>query len=329
MRWSTTSSPLTVSRDLMRGARDIVVALGGNAIARFGDDGTVAAQFRRATEAMRAVADLSADGWRVVLTHGNGPVIGAIVLRGELAGDAVPPTPLFIAGADSEGGIGLMLQQVLGNELRSRGSSATVATVVTQVVVSGDDPAFATPTKPIGTYRDATQAQRLSQECGWSMVEEPGRGWRRVVASPLPRRVVEIEAVAALRDAGVIPIAGGGGGVPVVETSDGTLAGIDAVIDKDWTAALLADALGADSLAILMEHDAIYEAFGTPSARRVEHLTAAEAVRLTTDLPAGSVRPKVAAAAWFAERGGTTVICRAEDLSDALDGRAGTRILRA
>lgn len=310
----------------MEPVRDAVVALGGNAIARFGDDGTVEARLRRATEAMRAVADLIEDGVRVVLTHGNGPVIGEIVSCAEAADGNVPTMPLFIAGADSEGGIGLMLQQALGNELAVRGLRATVATVVTQVVVDHGDMAFDNPTKPIGSYRDAAEARRLASELGWTMREEPGRGWRRCVASPSPKRIVELEAVTALRDAGIIPIAAGGGGVPVVERPDGTLAGVDAVIDKDWTGALLARDLGADSLVILMEQDALYEDFGTPQARPVPRLSAREARDLVAGLPAGSVGPKVAAASWFARHGGQAVMCRAEDLKDALHGRSGTWI---
>ncbi len=310
----------------MRPVRDAVVALGGNAIARFGDDGTVEAQLRRATEAMRAVADLIENGVRVVLTHGNGPVIGATVSGAEAADGYVPTMPLFIAGADSEGGIGLMLQQALGNELAARGLRTTVATVVTQVVVDPGDMAFDNPTKPIGGYRDAAEARRLASESGWVMREEPGRGWRRCVASPSPKRIVELEAVTALRDAGIVPIAAGGGGVPVVERPDGTLAGVDAVIDKDWTGALLARDLGADSLVTLMEQDALYEDFGSPRARPIPRLTAAEAEGLVPTLPAGSVGPKVAAASWFARHGGRSIICRAEDLTAALHGRSGTWI---
>ncbi|MDZ4170174.1 MAG: carbamate kinase [Coriobacteriia bacterium] len=304
----------------------LVIALGGNALARFGDDGTVAAQYERAAQAMSAVADLATDGWRTVVTHGNGPVIGAIVLRGELAGALVPPTPLYISGADSEGGIGLMLQQVLGNELRARGVTTTVATVVTQVVVDRADPAFAHPTKPIGTYYDDEAAEQLRDRHGWMLAKEPGRGWRRLVASPCPQRVVETLAISTLLQAGILPIAAGGGGVPVFEDESGALTGIDAVIDKDRTAALLAHALGARMLAIVMEQDAVYTEFGTRHARRIEQLDAHEAVALSARSPEGSIGPKLQAAGWFAERGGTTVICSAENLSVALAGQAGTRV---
>lgn len=304
----------------------IVVALGGNAIARFGDDGSIDAQARRAAEAAARVCSLVREGAGLVITHGNGPVIGDIVLRGEIARGIVRPTPLYIAGADSEGGIGLLLQQALHNELRRRALDRTVATLVTQVVVDPSDPAFERPTKPIGPYHDHETARRLAAESGWEIAEEPGRGYRRVVASPRPVRVVETAAVRALLDAGVIAIAAGGGGVPVVERDDGTLEGVDAVVDKDWSSALLAAELGAGLLVVLMEADAVYRDFGSPGARRIAALTPEEAAALARALPAGSVGPKVGAAGWFAARGGTAVICRAEDLEQALRGDAGTTV---
>ncbi len=308
--------------------RTLVIALGGNAIARKGDDGTVAAQYERTAEALRPLTRLACRGERIVLTHGNGPVVGNIVLRGELARATVPPTPLFIADADSEGGIGLMLQQVLGNQLREAGSPCVPATVITQVVVDADDPAFLAPTKPIGPYYTQAEAAEVSAAYGWSVTEEAGGGWRRVVASPRPIRVVETPAIVALLDAGVVPIAAGGGGVPVVSAPDGSFMGIDAVIDKDWASAILARELDADALVILMEADAIYEDWGTPAAHRIEHLSAAAGTALAAALPKGSAAPKLAAASWFASTGGTAVICRAEDLDDALTGHAGTTVTR-
>lgn len=312
----------------MTSARDtIVIALGGNAIARAGDDGTIESQYRRAEEAMASVAGLLCGGARVVLTHGNGPVVGNIVLRGELASGQVPPMPLFIAGADSEGGIGLMLQQALGNELRSRGSDRVAASIVTQVVVDPNDPAFKRPTKPIGSFYSADEAQRLSAAHDWAMAEQPGGRWRRVVASPLPHRIVEIAAVKAALDAGVVPIAAGGGGVPVVESEAGLLSGIDAVIDKDWTSARLAEQLGAGTLVILMEAEGVYADFGTSAQRLLSTLTSAEAAALAEKLAEGSIGPKVAAAADFVCRtGGRALLCRTEQLNEALAGEAGTSI---
>lgn len=304
----------------------LVIALGGNAIVRFGDDGTVASQYRRAAEAMEAVARLACAGRRIVLTHGNGPVVGNIVLRGELAHDTVPATPLFIAGADSEGGIGLMLQQVLGNALRRCGSMRTPATLVTQVVVDADDPAFGNPTKPIGPYFTAQKAEQVALQRGWVLAEEPGRGWRRVVPSPRPQRIVEEPALHALLAADTIPIAAGGGGVPVIESPNGDLTGVDAVVDKDWTSAVMAAQLGAASLVILMEADALYERFGEADARRIDRLTAHEAASFAAHLPQGSVGPKVAAASWLAGRGIPTRMCSADELERALEGTAGTLV---
>lgn len=314
----------------MGSADTLVIALGGNAIARSGDEGTIDAQYRRAEEAMGGVAGLLCSGQHVVLTHGNGPVIGNIVLRGELASGQVPPMPLFIAGADSEGGIGLMLQQTLGNELRRRGSARIVASIITQVVVDAADPAFGRPTKPIGSFYSAEDARRFEQQRGWTLAEQTDGRWRRVVASPRPRRVVEVDAVRAALEAGVVPIACGGGGVPVTERPDGTLAGIDAVIDKDWTSALLAEQLRADSLVILMEADGVYDGWGTPSARLLREITAADATALIdrAALAEGSIGPKVGAAAHFASAcGRPAVLCRTEDLEDALAGRAGTTVV--
>ena len=308
--------------------RTIVIALGGNAMARADDVPGIESQFRRADEAMAFVAALVAEGAHVVVTHGNGPVVGDILMRNEAACDVIPPMPLYIADADSEGGIGLMLQQVLGNRLKLRGVVIPVATVVTQVVVAEDDPAFDNPTKPIGPRYPLEEAQRLAEERGWQIAEEKGRGWRRVVPSPRPQRVIETPAVRALVKAGVVAIAAGGGGVPVIEAADGTLTGVDAVIDKDWASAVLAAEISAEAFVILMEADAVYKGWGTPEQRRIDRLTPAEARELleSGELPVGSIGPKVAAAAWFAEKtGNDALICRGEDLTAALSGRAGTR----
>ncbi|NTU71671.1 MAG: carbamate kinase [Coriobacteriia bacterium] len=308
--------------------RTIVVALGGNAMARATDTPGIESQFQRADEAMAHVAGLVAEGARVVLTHGNGPVVGDILMRGEAACELVPPMPLFIADADSEGGIGLMLQQVLGNRLRLRGVVVPIATVVTQVVVAENDPAFMKPTKPIGPYFQKDEAHLLADERGWRIAEEPGRGWRRVVASPRPRRIIETPAVRALVNAGVVAIAAGGGGVPVVEDEDGLLRGVDAVIDKDWASAVLAAEISAEAFVILMEADAVYDGWGTEAQQRLDRITPSQASALLASgaLPAGSIGPKVAAASWFAEKtGNDALICRGEDLTAALSGRAGTR----
>jgi carbamate kinase len=307
----------------------LVVALGGNAILRRGDDGSLTTQMSRADEAMSHVARLVAAGHRIALTHGNGPTVGNIVLRNEAARDQVAPMPLFIAGADSEGGLGLMLQLALENALCEIGVERPVATVVTQTVVAADDPAFEHPTKPIGPYYDADRVETLREtEPAWSFTKVPGQGWRRCVPSPRPLRVVEAEVIAHLVSNGIVTIAAGGGGVPVV-AENGRKRGVDAVIDKDWASALLALEIGADALVILMEADRIYLSWGTPGRRGVDHLSEAEAKTLldSGELDVGSVGPKVAACAHFVhESGRDAVICRAEDLDAALRGRAGTRI---
>jgi carbamate kinase len=308
----------------------LVVALGGNAILRRGDDGSIEKQLARSDEAMGHIARLVGSGKRVALTHGNGPVVGNIVIRNEAARGTVTPMPLYIAGADSEGGLGFMLQLSLANALWIQGVRDPVATIVTETVVDPDDAAFARPTKPIGPYYPAEQTHRLQEaEPSWVFVEVPGYGWRRVVASPRPLRVVQAPVVARLLADGMVAIAAGGGGVPVVEAPDGQLHGIDAVIDKDWASAMLAFEIGADRLVILMESDSIYVGWGGADQRAVDSLSVAEADALLVsgELDEGSIRPKVAASAWFARRTGRpAIICRVEDLDAALEGLAGTRI---
>lgn len=307
--------------------KTIVVALGGNAIARAGDDGSIDSQYARALEAVSPIAELVCEGVNVVLTHGNGPVIGHIVLRGELASAQVPPMPLFIAGADSEGGIGLMLQQTLGNELRARGCAKVVATVVTQVVVDSSDPAFRRPTKPIGSSYSAEDAAALATQRGWTLAPQPDGRHRRVVASPLPEEIVEIDAIRAIIAEGFIPIAAGGGGVPVVRRADGSYAGIDAVIDKDWSSALLARCLGADGLAIVMEAESVFADWGTSDARALRELTVEEAEVMAERADEGSIGPKIGAAASFVRHTGRTAwLCGSENLVAALSGQAGTLI---
>lgn len=309
----------------------LVIALGGNAILRRGDDGTIETQYRRAREAAAQLAKVAGQGHLMVVTHGNGPVVGNIVLQNEAARGTVPPMPLYIAGADSIGGLGLMIQMTLGNAVDDVPVDRQVLTVVTQVVVRRDDPAFERPTKPIGPYYELeTMRELASSEPSWDFMEIPGCGWRRVVASPMPRRIVEAEPIRRLMEFGDIVIACGGGGVPVAEGPARHLTGVDCVIDKDWASALLAKEIEADRLVILMEADRVYSGWGTDAQRGFERLTAdeADALLAASELQVGSIGPKVAAAAWFARSTGReALICRAEDLSDALEGRAGTRIV--
>jgi carbamate kinase len=309
--------------------RLIVVALGGNAILRRGDDGAIATQFARAGLALAPVARLAATGTRLVVTHGNGPVVGNIVVRNQLAAGHVTPMPLYVADADSEGGIGFMLQTTLLNLCEGAGCARPVVTLVTLVEVDADDPAFAAPDKPIGLHMTAEQARALAAEQGWTVREEPGCGWRRVVASPEPVRIVEAATIARLARAGDIVIAAGGGGVPVARGADGRLTGIDAVVDKDRASALLAIDADADALVILMEAEAVALGFGTADERLLDRLTAREVRELLAAgaFAGGTIGPKVEAAARFAEATGKPAhICRADALEDALAGRAGTMI---
>ncbi len=308
-----------------------VIALGGNCIVRAGDPGTIDVQTRRAEEAMVGIADLAESCHRIVLVHGNGPVVGNIVMRSEAARGLIPPMPLYIAGADSAGGIGYVLQQALHNELASRGIRRTVVSLVTQTLVDADDPAFSNPTKPIGPYLSGEEAAHLASGSDWVFAEEFDRGWRRVVPSPLPREIIEVSAVSTLLESSAIVIAGGGGGIPVVASADGRLSGIDAVVDKDWTAALLAAELGADSLVVLMEADRAYLGYGTPDAEPVEAISCEKARELLAEdkLSLGGMAPKIAACAYFAETtGNDALICSSEALTQALSGAAGTRVFR-
>ncbi len=307
-----------------------VIALGGNAIIRRGERGTIEEQTAHAREALAPVAELAATGARIVVTHGNGPIVGNILLRNEAAAASVQPMPLYIADADSEGGIGFVLQYTLRNLMRESGVERSAATVVTQVVVDPADPAFLAPSKPVGPHYGPERAAELSALEGWMLSEVAPRAWRRVVPSPRPVRVVETETVRLLTDAGVIVIAAGGGGVPVTEDARGIVTPVDAVIDKDWTSALLASDLAAETLAVLMEADGLYRDWGTPQAIRIDTITVAEAEEMLASgaLAAGSIAPKLAACTLFVRTTGReAVICSAEDLEAGLSATAGTRVV--
>jgi len=313
-------------------SRRLIIALGGNAIIPAGRKGTFDEQVQVTRSSMEQVASLAADGHQLVLTHGNGPVVGNIVLRCEagMATHGIPPMPLHVCGADSQGGIGYMLQQSLQNSLRARNLQRPVASLVTQVIVSEDDPAFQMPTKPIGPFYSAEQANRLRQENGWSIVEDANRGYRRVVPSPQPQKVVEWEAIKAMTKAGIITIAAGGGGIPVTCDKRGQLQGIDAVIDKDRASALLGKLINADTFVIITSVDQVYLDFGKPNARPVTELDSATAARYLEagEFPPGSMGPKIESALAFLAGGGSEVIITGPDtILDALQGKAGTRIV--
>ncbi len=312
----------------------LVIALGGNAIIPAGQEGTYEQQAAITRTTMKQVARLMALGHRIVMTHGNGPVVGNIVLRNDagMAVHGIPPMPMFVCGAESQGGLGFMIQQSLQNALALEGLEVPVAAVVTQVVVDPDDPAFADPTKPIGPFYDEDQAQLLRDENGWTIVMDAGRGWRRVVPSPLPVEVVEWAAIQAMLKGGVLTIATGGGGVPVIRNADGSLQGVDAVIDKDRASALLGGLIQADTLVIVTQVDQVFARFGQPDQKALDRLTVAEAKRMLADgeFPPGSMGSKMEAAVSFLEAGGTKVIITSPDLIlAAVAGEKGTAIVPA
>jgi carbamate kinase len=307
----------------------IVVAFGGNAILPSGQRGTLEEQRANVRRMSEQLCDLVLDGHRVVVTHGNGPQVGELLLRSDLASETVPPLTMDVAGAMTQGQIGYMLQQEIGNGLRRRGRQTEVCSVVTQVVVDESDRAFTNPTKPIGRFYGAEEAERLRQERGWNMVEDAGRGYRRVVPSPQPRTIVEWPAVRALLHSDVLVIAAGGGGIPVVER-DGGWTGVDAVIDKDLAAEKLGALVGADTLVLLTEVDTVAVGFGTPQQRPLGRCSLAEIKEhyAAGEFPAGSMGPKVRAAIQFLEAGGRrAIITSAPLLVRAItDTSAGTQI---
>jgi len=314
--------------------RRLVIALGGNAIIPVGQEGTYEQQTAITQTTMKQVALLVRNGDQVVMTHGNGPVVGNIVLRNDagMAVHGIPPMPMFVCGADSQGGLGFMLQQALQNALLEIGLEIPVATVVTQVRVDKNDPSFAGPTKPIGPFYDEEQAGLVRDEYGWTIVRDAGRGWRRVVPSPFPCEVVEWEAIRTLVEAGVVTIATGGGGVPVIRNEAGFLEGVDAVIDKDRASALLGRLINADVLVIVTQVEQVYVRFGQPDQEALTRLTVDEARRLLDDgeFPPGSMGPKIEAAISFLDGGGQAVVITSpEHIQAALAGKQGTTIVPA
>lgn len=312
--------------------RCLLVALGGNAILPPEGAGTIEEQIGITEMTMMQVAAALDPGSRLVITHGNGPIVGNIVLRNEAARDTIPPMPLDVCGADSQGGIGYMVQQVTRNAFRRLGKEREIATVITQVRVSPDDPAFEHPTKPIGPFYRREAADRLRATRGWQMIEDSGRGYRRVVPSPRPLEIVEAMAIRALLEAGVVVIAAGGGGIPVVRRPDGALTGVEAVVDKDRSAALLAQAVGADVLVIVTGVDRVAIGYRTPHQQDLDVLPVNEAEHYLAagEFPPGSMGPKIEAAAAFLAAGGReAIITSPKVLRLALEGRHGTRIVPA
>jgi len=306
-----------------------VVAIGGNSLVRDKEHQTVPDQFASAEETCLHIADIIKEGWRVVVTHGNGPQVGFILLRSELASNVLHTVPMDSCGADTQGALGYMIQQLLTNRLRRIEAEVPVVTVVTQVVVDSDDPAFRNPTKPIGPFYDEDRARHYQREQDWAIIEDAGRGWRRVVPSPIPKEIVELEAIRTLLAAGFVVVGVGGGGIPVVRDEQGDLHGVEAVIDKDYASGLLATGLEADLLLISTAVEKVYLNYGKPDQKPLDHLTVAE-VREYLDqghFPPGSMGPKMRAVVQFLERGGQeALITSPENLARALRGETGTRI---
>jgi carbamate kinase len=305
------------------------IALGGNAIIPTNGSGTIDEQRGVTSTSMRQVADLIASGRKVILTHGNGPIVGNIVERNEAVQDRIPPMPLDVCGADSQGGIGYMIQQSLRNELSVMGIHRDVVSIVSQVVVSGDDEAFAKPTKPIGLFYEKQEAEALEREKGYRMIMDANRGYRRVVPSPQPLEIIEADVIGRLLKLGVVVIAVGGGGIPVMRSGD-RLIGVEAVIDKDRAAAVLGKMVAAERLIILTSVPEVYVNFGKPNQKALKkiHLSALRELKDAGEFPAGSMGPKIEAAIDFLESGGKRVIISdAQDLLEASRGKAGTHIL--
>jgi carbamate kinase len=307
----------------------IVVALGGNALLRRGADDTPEEMRRSARLAAERIADIAEAGWEVVVTHGNGPQVGRILLQQEAAAEWATPMPLDVCGAQSQGQIGYMLQVATGDVFFERGDERPVVTVLTLTRVRPDDPAFDDPTKPVGSYYQENEAKRLAAERGWHVRPAPDGGWRRVVPSPDPYSIVEAPVIRTLVAEGAVVIASGGGGVPVVE--DGPrLVGVEGVVDKDLAAAILARDVGAQTLMILTDVDAAYRNYGTPEQDRLARLSAGEAREMLDrgEFGSGSMGPKVLGAIRFVESGGRrSVIGSLDRALDALAGEVGTTIV--
>ncbi|MCX7683624.1 MAG: carbamate kinase [Anaerolineae bacterium] len=309
-----------------------VVAIGGNSLIKDKWHQTVQDQYRAAGETCHYIADMVEQGWEVAVTHGNGPQVGFILRRSEIAAKVagMHEVPLDSCGADTQGAIGYHLQQHLQNEFRRRGMNKLAATVVTQVLVDRNDPAFQRPTKPIGGFMDEAEARERANKEGWTVVEDAGRGWRRVVPSPLPQQILELDAVRALLGAGIVTIAVGGGGIPVIRDEEGNLRGVAAVIDKDYASSLLARSIGAELFLISTAVEKVYLDFNTPRQRAIDVMTVAEARRYIEEghFAEGSMLPKVEAALWFLEAGGLrAIVTSPENIARALSGETGTHIL--
>lgn len=310
-----------------------VVAVGGNSIIKDDKNVSVEDQEVALRETAHHIADMIEAGWDLAIGHGNGPQVGFILRRSEIAAkvEGMHEVPLDVCGADSQGAIGYEFQQALQNEYHRRGLNKGAATVITQTLVDKNDPAFQKPTKPIGSFMDEADAKRREKDMGWSVVEDAGRGWRRVVASPLPKQIIELESVKLLLNAGVTVITVGGGGIPVLDKGNGEYEGTAAVIDKDFASSLLAQEIGADLFLIATAVEKVAINFGKPEQKWLDKMTLAEAKQYLaegTHFAKGSMAPKMQAIIWFLENGGKqAIITNPENIGRALKGEAGTLIV--
>ena len=307
-----------------------VVAVGGNALIKDKNHQTVPDQYQAAVETMKHIANMIIDGWDVVITHGNGPQVGFILRRSELAAHELHEVPLDYCGADTQGSIGYMFQQALHNEFRLRGIKKQAVTVITQTIVDRNDPAFQNPTKPIGSFMDETAAKEKMAKEGWTMVEDAGRGWRRVVPSPIPQTIVEADAIRSLIEQGFVVMGVGGGGIPVIQKGNGGLVGVEAVIDKDFGSAILASMIKADIFLISTAVEKVAINFNKPDQKWLDQMTVAEARKYLAEgqFAKGSMMPKIEAILKYMDQGGKkALITDPEHIKDALEGKTGTWIL--
>jgi carbamate kinase len=308
-----------------------VVAVGGNALIKDSKHKTIPDQYAAAADMMARIVDMLEAGWEVIVTHGNGPQVGFILRRSELSLHELHPVPLDYCGADSQGAIGYMFQMALFNEFRRRGLPRQAATVVTQVLVDHNDPAFKNPSKPIGSFMDEATAKKNREQYGWTVIEDAGRGWRRVVASPTPIQIIQQDAMMALVRSGFTVIGVGGGGIPVIRNDAGNLIGVEAVIDKDLASALLASSVEADLFLISTEVERVALNFNKPDQRWLERMTLAEAkqYRVEGHFAKGSMEPKISAIISFLERGGKkALVTNPDNIIRALRGESGTHLTR-
>ncbi len=317
--------------------KTLIIALGGNSMIRAKQKGTISEQYENLERTAEQLLDVLRSGNRIVITHGNGPQVGNLFLASEIAKDVVPPLPLDVCGAATQGFMGYMIQTTLANHLRRAGAPHNITTVVTEVVVDRNDPAFGSPSKPIGPFYSADEAERLHRERGWDIIEDSGRGYRRVVPSPLPVHIQQARIIKAMLDAGEIVVAVGGGGIPVVRKENRDLEGIEAVIDKDYASARLAIEIDADVLLILTAVEFVYRDFGRPNQKALRELSVAEAKKLLQEghFGRGSMEPKIRAAIMFLEgvnkdpsREREVIITLPETAAAALEHKTGTRITR-